>query len=243
MTTPAETIKVTEADRRILAVALASLERELERNGNGGQMRESIERLKSTVSAKVPRLAAPSHIEVNQEDYLRLMTMLPSAETWRLYWEGDMDRHELVAELTFGGGGDERFDIARNLRGTGRFLELQPIDLAFCHLVEKHMHVEAWHAAQIIHDVIEIPLPWDFLPDEGVIERIERYLDSVRAPGDYPPAIHGAYVDIHHDPEMAERGFARVMMAVSGYEDEIEDARRVAERVTSTTLSAPSMTR
>jgi hypothetical protein len=224
MTTATDTIEVSMADRRILAAGLASLVRELGKEGRGDAISENVDRLMTVLAATIPTVPTPRHVDFKQSEYLGLMAVLPVSDSWRLFWEKTEgyvsdNSHALVAEVTLGAD-DWRFDLARNLRGTGRFLELDPFDLSFCHLIEEQMRLEAGQSAQIIHEVIDIPLPWDFLPDESTDNRIEKYLESVGAV-DYPPAIHSTFVDVHPNIELAQLYFASVMTEVSGFEDEL----------------------
>jgi hypothetical protein len=213
------------ADRRILAAGLLSLIRDFDKNRLAGAINENVLRLMTVLSAPIPDVPSPRHVDFKQSEYLGLMALLPNSDSWRLFWEPmeshiSDNRHALIAEITLGDG-DWTFEVARNLRGTGHNLELEPADLAFCHRVEEQMRLEAGQSPQIIHEVIEIPLPWDFLPDDAAVDnRIEKYLESVGAV-EYPPAIHSTYVDVHSDIELAQRDFAGVMTEVSGFEDEL----------------------
>jgi hypothetical protein len=232
MTTATDTIDVSMADRRILAAALATLVRDLEREGRAGPVREHADRLMKRLTVLDPGIPCPSHVDFKQFEYLGLLTIVSVSDSWRLSWEWQPDegvvdnRYALIAEVTLGDD-DWRFEVARNLRGAG-FLKLDPTDLAFCHLIEEQIRVEAGSSAQIIHEVIEIPLPFHFLPDEEVHNRIEKYLESVGAV-EYPPAIHSTFVDIHSDTELAELEFYGVHTEVSGFEDELEHLKKGIE--------------
>lgn len=246
MTTATETIDVSMADRRILAAALATLVRDLEREGRTGPVKEHADRLMKRLTVLDPGIPCPRHVDFKQFEYLGLLTIVSVSDSWRLSWEWQPDegvvdnRYALIAEVTLGDD-DWRFEVARNLRGAG-FLKLDPNDLAFCHLIEEQVRIEAGNSAQIIHEVIEIPLPWRFLPDEEVDNRIEKYLESVGAV-EYPPAIHSTFVDIHSDEELAEREFYGVLTEVSGFEDELERLKKGIEEHVRTISAASAFAR
>lgn len=245
MTTATDTIDVSMADRRILAAALASLVRDLERQGRTGPVREHADRLMKRLTVLDPSIPCPRHVDFKQFEYLGLLTIVSVSDSWRLSWEWQPDdggaiHYALIAEVTVAED-DWRFEVARNLRGAGP-LKLHPEDLAFCHLIEEQIRIEAGTSTQIIHEVIEIPLPFRFLPDEDVDKRVEKYLESVGAV-DYPPAIHSTWVDIHSDPELAEREFYGVHTEVSGFEDELDRLKMGIEQHLRTISAASAFAR
>lgn len=249
MATATDTIDISMADRRILAAGLASLTRELAKDGRGEAINDSVDRLMKVLAASIPAIPTPRHVEFKQAEYLGLMTILPVSDSWRLSWEkGEKPwyseqntTYNLIAEVTLADD-DWSFEIAQNLRGTGRFLELEPSDLSFCHLIEEQMRLEAGQSPQILHEVIEIPLPWDFLPDEEVDHRIEKYLEYVGAV-EYPPAIHSTFVDVHPDIELAQLYFASVLTEVSGFEDELAPLKAGIEAHVRTLTSGTALAR
>ncbi len=228
-----DSIQISMADRRILAAALNSLERDLSKIGRTGPIRQNLDRLRQSISDVVPSIKVPPHVEILHAEHLGLMTLLPVSDSWRLYWtpgEGYSENsHALIAELTVGEK-DWRFDVAWNLHGTGRFLELESADQDFCRLVEEHMRREAGNSAQIIHEVVDIPVPWDFLPDEEPDDRVEKYLENLQDGAPCVPAIHSVLVDVHSEIDLQSQGLASFMTEFSGFQDEIDHLRSLVER-------------
>jgi hypothetical protein len=225
-------VELSTTDRRILKAALKGLAEQVKDLGPRDPLVRHVDLLRTKVGWFLEPHAAPDHLMVNETEFLRLMSVLPTSESWRLYVERDdslpNERYNFVAELTRDGT-DWHFELAGNLIGTGRFLELRDADVSYVRAVEGMIAAEAGQSAQIIHQVIEIPVPWDFMPDDEAYVRVEAYVESA-SNGAVTPAIHATYVDVHSDDDLAVKGFGGIMSEVSGFPDEIADLKTFLER-------------
>lgn len=233
-------IEIEQADRRILLLALNALDRQLADGGAPSVDRESILRLRAMFAPERVEIVHPDHIEVDVSALSVLMATLPSTESWRIFLNDDTveGRFTLAAELTDGQAVWD-FELARGLRGGNGYLALAEDDQKFVSALEETIRATG-HSSQIIHEVIEIPLPWDFMPDDGVDTRIEEFLASHAESHEYVPAIHSTYVDIHSDEELADLGYASVAAEISGYEEEMEEARAFIARVIESVKATPA---
>lgn len=232
MTWEIDLTEISALDCRILDSALVALERELDRNGNGGLMRDDISRVKKMLATRIFDLPAPPHVVVNQIDLIGLMKVLPSSSNWRLYLEGGEGDacYNVHAQVMLHQDREWNFVVAENLKGTGAFLDLAAEDLEFYRALEQRSAAAAGTSPQIIHTVVEIAMPWEFQPNDDMVSRLEDYLASVATDIELAPAIHSTFTDVHSDPELADRGYASIMAEISGFEDEISDSKAFIER-------------
>lgn len=232
MTWEADLAEISALDCRVLDSALVALERQLDRNGTGGLMRDDIARIKKMLATRIFDLPAPPHVVVNQIDLIGLMKVLPSSSNWRLYLEAGEggSGFDIHAQVMVDEDREWNFVVAQNLKGTGAFLELAAEDLEFHRVLEQRSTAAAGSSPQIIHTVVEIAMPWDFQPDDDMPSRLEDYLTSVAIDLELPPAIHSTFTDVHSDPELADRGYASITAEISGFEDEIRESKAFIAR-------------
>ncbi|NTF17634.1 hypothetical protein G6L37_04425 [Agrobacterium rubi] len=234
-----DTLEINERDRQVLLSALASLEHDHIETGYAGD-NSTIERLRQALSFPILEIPHPDHVEFRSREYRKLMHVLPAADSWRLSLSFSDRRYTLSAEVT----ADEEvweFELARELKGSGRFLNLADADQAFFRQIAESMAARAPVDTQIIHEVVEIALPWTFMPDDHMSTRLEEWLMlHSGSNGEIIPAIHSTYCDLNSDEDLREKGYAGVLTEISGFSDEITEARRFIAILTEESKAGPA---
>lgn len=233
-------VELSMGDKVLLNAALKALADRLRNLSTRDPLMRDIHALRTKVGWGVePNV--PAHVIVNEVDYLSLMSVISSSMDWRIAIEQDENviaaqRFNVIVEVTR--EEDEwRFELARNLQGTGRFMELRPEDLRYFTELEQKISEAAGSSAQIVHEIIEIPVPWDFMPDSHGFERAGAYIESV-SNGAIIPSVHATLTDVHSDMDLAEAEFGGIMAEVSAFRGELPELRAFVEEHTAAIKAA-----
>ncbi len=218
------TIELNEHEREVLMNALRALEADYRESGYSDD-NAAIKRLRQVLGSPSQGVPHPQHVDFNAQEYQKLMLVVCAAWTWRLSLTHGEDDYTMNAEDT----SDEtvwNFDLARGLKGNGRFRELIESDREFLRFLEDRIREAApARSSQIVHEVVEIALPWDFQPDEDTDSRLVDYLISKNNDDHYIPEIHAIHLDVHSEEDFDRLGYASVLTEISWEESGIQEIK------------------
>lgn len=236
--------EINERERQVVVAALSALENEHSQTGFSGD-RATIDRLRKILTASMAEVPHPDHVVFRTQEFRNLMMVLPAALSWRLALRSEGESYAMVAVIE---PEDEEaawtFELAHGLKGTGGFLELADADLEFFRRIEGTIRDKApSNVAQIVHEIVEIALPWDFMPDDETDARLVEYLIANKGDNDedvYIPGIHSTLLDEHSDQQLDMLGYASVLTEISWNENEIDEIKEFIARLNEEARVGPS---
>lgn len=233
-----EDIRLAESDRAILAAALPLLYNKIDERDGDPLLLAHISSLQEIFreKSKMAVLAtAPEHIEVDEGEFLSVLTAFDDAENWMLRltrqsdWLDVGETYKLVAEVFID---DDRFEyeIAKNLKAAGGFLELRDEDRAFFNRIDQTLIDFAPRSVQKFHrNILEVPVPWELLAQKADSDTLYNHMSDITDEAGViiqflPRASH---VHVYSDKSLA--AYAAVRCEVWGPEDDLRVLQETIE--------------
>lgn len=225
-----QAFELSTDDRTIIAAALADLAKSIGRDVAEAPVAQKIASLRTLLSHGIaPMETPPPSVKINEATTMRMLSALDTATSWRLKPEYDRspntrtDTYKLVAQLEFENGArDLTFDLASGLQmSSHRLRRLEEDHAAFFAKIEQRMADVAGWDSQIAYHVFEIPVPWDFMPDEEPEDRAAAYVEQNGGP---IIAVNYIYMaDNSNDTLWGD--YVGCHCEISGFPDEIDQLR------------------